>query len=131
MRYFLLFVRNRQRRLALAWVFKSVVGGLCGACRHMPSRMLGAAFYRSCLFMIRRPALASVIFHHLVSISRRRGFSFNCACQLELVSQNVMAAQRARAPPRQNQRRIIPPHVSFTVLLSPKPTSRHSQYPAC
>lgn len=38
---------------------------------------------------------------------------------------------RELAPPRQNQQRIIPPHVSFTVLLSPKPTSRHSQYPAC
>ena len=94
---FLLFVRNRERRLALEGVFKTVVRGLCGACRHMPLRMLGAAFYRSCLFMIRRPARASAIFHHLVSISRRRGFSFNCACQLELVSQNVMAAQRASA----------------------------------
>lgn len=32
--------------------------------------------------------------------------------------------------PRQNLQRIIPPHVSFTVLLSPKATGRRSQYTA-
>lgn len=32
--------------------------------------------------------------------------------------------------PHQNQQRIIPLHVSFTVLLSPKATSRQSEYPA-
>lgn len=29
-----------------------------------------------------------------------------------------------------NQQRIIPPHVSFTMLLSPKATDRHLEYTA-
>lgn len=64
---------------------------------------VGAAFYRSRLrpvglIMIQtsqfKPAPS---FHHLVSISRRRGFGINCTCQVRLGSRGVMAAQGPHA----------------------------------
>lgn len=40
------------------------------------------------------PLEPAPFFYHLVSISRRRGFSINSTCQVHLGSQGVMAAQR-------------------------------------
>lgn len=47
------------------------------------------------LIMIQRPVPEPAPSpHRLISISRRRGSSINCTCQVELGSQGVMAAQR-------------------------------------
>lgn len=67
--------------------------------------------------------------NNIVSISSR-GSSINCTCQVQLGSKGVMAAQRSHTASPESAE-IIPPHVTFTVSLSPKATSRHLENTAC
>lgn len=73
---------------------KIVVEGLCYVRRHTPQQRLEQPFIEAVWLWFNVPFQRAPYFYHLVSISRRRGPSINCTCQLELGSQNAMAAQR-------------------------------------
>lgn len=91
---FFYFRRADREASALTWMSEIAVGGLMLAewlFHASSSRQIG-------LIMIQHPVFSlAPSLHHLVSISRRRGFGINCTCQVELGSQGVMAAQRPHA----------------------------------